>query len=122
VVFLAVGYVTLVVGTVKNGGSRPRTALTLLIASNVSFWVSLGLAVIRMKVFGPSLLGGVDAFAGPAALWLYVLPTFILYEAIVFLSGIVANRDRAMAAIGLLAAIAQVLVTMRVVYRMVQGV
>jgi hypothetical protein len=50
------------------------------------------------------------------------LLTFLLYEAVVFLWGIVANRERAMAAIGLVAAIAQVLVTIRVVYRMVQGV
>jgi hypothetical protein len=122
VAFLAVGYATLIVATVKSGGSRPGTALTLLIASNVSFWFSLGLAVIRIKVVGPSLLGGVDAFAGPAALWLYLLPTIILYEAIVFLRGVVANRERTVAAIGLIAAVVQVLVTLRFVYRMVQGV
>jgi len=37
VAFLVMGYVTLIVATVKNGGLRPGTALTLLIASNVSF-------------------------------------------------------------------------------------
>jgi hypothetical protein len=122
VAFLAVGYVTLIVATVKNGGLRPGTALTLLIASNVSFWLSYGLWLIRLKFAGPSPKSGIEAFAGPVALWLIVLLTFLLYEAVVFLRGIVADRDRAMAAIGLVAAIAQVLVTIRVVYRMVQGV
>ena len=122
VAFLVAGSVILIVATVKSGSSRPGIALTLLIASNASFWLSYGLWLIRLKFAGPSPKSGIEAFAGPVALWLIVLLTFLLYEAVVFLWGIVANRERAMAAIGLVAAIAQVLVTIRVVYRMVQGV
>ena len=122
VAFLAAGYVTLIVATVKNGGLRPRTALTLLIASNVSFWLSYGLWLIRLKFAGPSPESGIEAFAGPVALWLILFLTFLLYEAVVFLKGLATNQERTTAVIGLVAAIAQVLVTIRVVYRMVQGV
>jgi len=36
------GYATLIVATVKSGGSRPGTALMLLAASNASFWLVMG--------------------------------------------------------------------------------
>lgn len=121
-VFLALGFVSFIVATVKNGGSKPETALALLIATNLSFWLSLGLAIVRMSIAGPSVLGGVDAFAGPAALWLYLLPPLILYEAVVFLKSLTANQERTTAVVGLVAVAAQVAVTMRFVYGMVQGV
>lgn len=121
-VFLGIGYVTFIVATIRNGASKPRTALTLLVASNVSFWLSFGLCLIRMKFVGPSVLGGVDAFAGPAALWVFLLPTFILYEAVVFLRGLAANKERKTAAIGLVACAVQVLITFRTAYGLVQGV
>jgi hypothetical protein len=122
VAFLVAGCVILVVATAKNGGSRPVTALTLLIATNVSFWLSYVLWLVRLKFWGPSPKLGIETFAGPVALWLILFLAFLLYEGVVFLRGLAANRERAAAAIGLVAAIAQVLVTMRVVYRMVQGV
>lgn len=122
VAFLVVGYVTLIVATVKNGGLRPGTALTLLIASNVSFWLSYGLWLIRLKFAGPSPKSGIEAFAGPVALWLILLLTFLLYEAVVFLRGLATNQERTTAAIGLVASAGQVLVTLRTVYGLVQGV
>jgi hypothetical protein len=122
VAFLLAGFVILVVATVKNGGSKPGTALTLLIASNVSFWLSYALWLLRLKFWGPSPKLGIETFAGPVALWLILLLAFFLYEGVVFLRGLAANHERITAAIGLVAAIAQVLITIRVVYRMVQGV
>lgn len=122
VAFLAVGYVTLIVATVKNGGLSPRTALMLLIASNVSFWLSYGLWLIRLKFAGPSPKSGIEAFAGPVALWLILLLTFLLYETVVFVRGIATNQERTTAAFGLVASVAQVLVTLRTVYGLVQGV
>ena len=122
VAFLAVGCVILIVATVKNGGSRPEIALTLLIASNTSFWLGYGLWLIRLKLAGPSPKSGIETFAGPVALWLIILLAFSLYEAVVFLRGLAVNQERTTAAMGLLAGVVQVLVTMRVVYRMVQGV
>jgi hypothetical protein len=120
--FLAAGYVILIVATVKNGASRPGTALMLLIASNVSFWLSFGLCLIRLKFVGPSPESGIDPFAGPVALWLYLLPTFILYEAVVFLRGLAVNQERKVAAVGLVACVVQVLLTLRTIYDLVQGV
>jgi hypothetical protein len=122
VAFLVAGCVILIVATVKNGGSRPRTALTLLVASNVSFWLSYALWLLRLKFWGPSPKLGIETFAGPVALWLLFFLGFLLYEAVIFLRGLAANQERTTAAIGLVAAIAQVLVTIRIIYRMVQGV
>jgi len=119
---LVAGYATLIVATVKSGGSRPGTALMLLAASNVSFWFSYGLWLIRLKFAGPSPKSGIEVFAGPVAFWLILLLTFLAYESVVFLRGVVANRERTVAAMGLVAAVVQVLVTLRFVYRMVQGV
>jgi hypothetical protein len=120
--FLVAGSVILIVATLKSGGSKPGTALTLLAASNISFWLSYGLWLIRLKFAGPSPKSGIETFAGPVALWLILLLAFLLYEAVIFLRGLVTNQERTTAAIGLIAAIAQVLITIRVVYRMVQGV
>ncbi len=122
VAFLVAGSAILIVATVKSGGSKPGTALTLLIASNVSFWLSYALWLIRLKFAGPSPESGIETFAGPVALWLILLLAFLLYEAVIFLRGLAATQERTTAAIGLIVAIAQVLVTIRVVYRMVQGV
>jgi hypothetical protein len=94
----------------------------LLIASNVSFWLSYGLWLIRLKFAGPSPKSGIEAFAGPVALWLILLLTFLLYEAVVFLRGLATNQERTTAAFGLVASVAQVLVTLRTVYGLVQGV
>jgi len=122
VVFLVVGYAIFILATFKNGGSKPGTALILLIFSNASFWLSYGLWHVRLKFAGPSPESGVDAFAGPVALWLILLLTFLLYEAVVFFRGLAVNQERATAAIGLAAAAAQVLVTLRTAYSLVQGV
>lgn len=122
VAFLVGGYVVLIVATMKNGGARPGTALTLLVASNLSFWLSYGLWLFRLKFMGASPLSGIEAFAGPVALWLVLLLTFLLYEAVVFVRGLAVNQERATAAVGLVASAAQVLITLRMAYVLVQGV
>ena len=120
--FLAVGIGILIVATVKNGSSRPRTALTLLIASNASFWLSYGLWLIRSKFLGPSPEAGIDPFAGSVAFWLILLLMSLLYEAVVFLRGLAINQERTTAVVGLLASAVQVLVTLRTIYGLVEGV
>ena len=122
VVFLLAGYVALIVATVKNGGTRPSTALSLLVASNLSFWLSYVLWLLRMKFFGPSPESGIETFAGPVALWLVLLVTFLLYEAVVFVRGLAVNQERTTAAVGLVASAAQVLITLLMAYVLVQGV
>ena len=121
-VFLIAGYAVLIVATLKTGGSKPGTALTLLLATNASFWLSYVLWLARLKWAGPSPQSGVDAFAGPVALWLILLLTLLLYEVTVFVRGFAANQERGIAVAGLVAAAAQVLITLRVAYNMVQGV
>ena len=120
--FLMVGYLTLIVATVTNGSSLPGTALKLLVASNISFWLGYGFWLIRLRVVGPSPRAGTEAFAGPVAVWLVLLITFIIYELIIFIRGFSANRERKTAAIGLVASVVQVLVTLRTAYGLVQGV
>ncbi len=120
--FMLGGSVIFVVATVKSGVRQPKTALTLLIASNVSMWLSYALWVARMKLVGPSPPSGIDCYAGPIALWLFLLVAFLIYEAVIFLWGILINRERAVAALGLVGAILQVSTTIRVVYNMVGGV
>lgn len=122
VAFLAVGYVVLIMAAVRNGGARPSTALTLLVASNFSFWLSYGLWLLRLKSIGPSPKSGIEAFAGPVALWLVLLLTFLLYEGVVFVRGLAVNQERTTATVGLIASVAQVLVTLRMAYVLVQGV
>ena len=122
VVFLAVGGAILILATVKSGGSKPGTALTLLVASNASFWLSYGLWLTRLRFAGPSPKTGIEAFAGPVALWVIILLPFLLYEGVVFLRGLVAKKERATAAIGLVASAAQILITLRIAYGLVRGV
>lgn len=122
VAFFVAGSGVLTVAIFKSGSSRPQTALALLIATNASFWLSYALWLMRMEVTGPSPSSGIESFAGPVALWLILFTVFLLYEAVIFIKGIVANQERRAAAIGLVAIVAQVLVTIRIVYSMVQGV
>lgn len=120
--FLAVGYGIMIIATVQSGGGRPSTALTLLVASNLSFWLSYGLWLLRLQFIGPSPESGIDAFAGPVSVWLYLLPTFLLYEGVVFVRGFAMNQERRTAAVGLAASVVQVLITLRVAYTLVQGI
>lgn len=120
--FFAVGFVFLIIATVKNGGGRPVTALMLLVASNLSFWLSYALWILRLKFIGASPKVGIDAFAGPLALWLVLLLAFLLYQAVVFVRGLAVNQERTIAAVGLAASAAQVLVTLRMAYVLVQGI
>ena len=122
VAFLAVGYAILIFATVNSGGSKPGTALKLLVASNASFWLSYGLWLTRLRFAGPSPKTGIEAFAGPVALWVIILLPFLLYEGVVFLRGLVAKKERATAAIGLVASAAQILITLRIAYGLVRGV
>jgi hypothetical protein len=114
--FMIVGYATLIVAAVKNGASKPRTALTLLIVSNVAYWCSYGLFRTRLAFTRPVHLPSTDAFERPVALWGLTLVTFLAYELFIFVWALVAKRDRAIAALGLGAFVAQVLLTLMNAY------
>lgn len=51
-----------------------------------------------------------------------VLVTSVIYEVVVFLKGVVANLDRGVAAVGLVAVVVQMVLTVRSIYLMIQGV
>ena len=119
---IASGYLLLVIATVKYEFTNPRTALLLLLVSNLSFWFSYGLWWLRPKLLGLAPEKGIDPFAGPLSLWLIVLLTFLVYEVAVFVTGMAANRQRVLAAIGLAAVVAQALITLRTIYVMANGV
>lgn len=120
--FVAAGYLLLITATVKYDFTKPKTALLLLIVSNLSFWLSYGLWLMRSRIVGQPPKEGIDPFAGPVSLWLVIFLTFVLYEAAIFLMGITVNRERSVAAVGLAAIVVQILVTMRTIYVMIQGV
>lgn len=122
IAFLFVGYGTFISAIFKNGWSKPETAMSLLLASNISFWASCGLYILRLKVIEPSPEEGIDAFAGPVAFWLILLVPFLLYEMFIFLRAIPANKSRTVAVIGLAACFVQVFVTLRMIYGFIQGV
>ena len=120
--FIASGYLLFVVATVKLEFTNPRTALILLLVSNLSFWTSYVLWLVRPKLTGLEPETGIDPFAGPLSLWLIALFTFLLYEAAVFVAAVAVNRQRVLSAIGLTAVAAQVLITLRTIYVQVNGV
>jgi len=120
--FIASGYLLFVVATVKLEFMNPGTALLLLVVSNLSFWSSYVLWLVRPKLTGLVPETGIDPFAGPLSLWLILLLTFLVYEVAVFATGVAANRQRVLSVIGLAAVVAQVLITLRTIYIQVNGV
>ncbi len=121
-VFLGAGFVILVTATVWQGGSKPAAALVLLISTNLSFWLSYGLWRLRLKYVGPSPNQGIDVFAGPVALWSFVLLACLLYEVVVFVRALAKGQQRMAAVAGLLAWVIQVLITLGTVWGLLEGV
>jgi hypothetical protein len=123
VAYMAVGCLLLVTAAVRHEFTKPKTALLLLIMSNLSFWLSFALWRMRDTLVGPMpRYSGIDPFVGPLVIWLAVLLVLATYETVVFAIGVIANRNRTLAAIGLVAVVVQVLVSVRSIYLMIQGV
>jgi hypothetical protein len=121
-VFMAGGSLLLVTVCAKDQFTAPRTALLLLFVSNASFWLSYALWSLRPKLGGPPPTEGIDPFAGPVSFWLLLFLAFLIYETAVFVVGLTANRQRGLAVVGIVAVLAQVMVTMRTIYTMIKGV
>jgi hypothetical protein len=120
---MAVGCLSLVTAAFRQEFTRPKTALLLLIVSNLSFWLSFALWRMRDTLVGPMpRYSGIDPFVGPLVIWLAVLVLMATYQTVVFAVGVIANRNRTVAAIGLAAVVVQVLVSVRHIYLMIQGV
>jgi hypothetical protein len=121
-VLMAAGCLLLLIATAQKGVSKPESALLLLTSSNLSFWLSYGLWLLRPKLMGPPPTEGIDPFAGPVAFWLLILVTFAIYEAATFLVGMTRLQQRKIASVGFAAVVLQALATMRMVYKMVEGI
>lgn len=118
--FVLLGVAMMVAGCWFNGFLHTETGLLLLAASNAAFWVSFLLWQIFRRSGGSN--EGIDPYAGLIALWLILLTVFVLYEALVFLKGLMNETDRRLSTIGLALLVAQILVTMRYMYWMIKGV
>jgi hypothetical protein len=102
--------------------TKPKTALLLLVITNLSFWLSVMFWIMRDRLIGLPHQTAIDPFVGPQLLWLLLFLIFVPYEVVVFLAGMIANRERKLAAIGATGVVAQVLITGRSIYLMLQGV
>lgn len=122
VALMAGGSALLVTACARHEFTAPKTALLLLLVSNAAFWLSYALWSWRSKFGATPPREGIDPFAGPVSLWLVLFLAFLVYEAAVFVVGLTANRQRGLAGAGLVAVVAQVLVTMRTIYAMIKGV
>ena len=115
-----VGVAMMAAGCWLNGLLRPETGLLLLIGSNAAFWLSF---LLWQVLRGNRVLSeGIDPYAGLVAFWLILLSSFVLYEAVVFLKGLMNEADRRLGGIGLVLLLVQIPVTIRHMYRMVEGV
>ena len=117
---MTVGTVLLIIATVKRGVTKPRTALQLLIISNLSFWLAIALLPVRNRLFGAPPIG-VHPFDGPLALWSLVFIVLVIYEVAIFLRGLLVKGDRLMAIVGLAAVVVQGAITLRSIYMWIQG-
>jgi len=102
-----------------SGVSRPVTALTLMLVTNVSFWLSYGL----WRAVRPQIVQvGIDPFSAAISLWLLVFLGCALYECVVLVWGLSDRQQRQLSMIGLAGTAIQVPVTIRLIYGMIQGV
>jgi hypothetical protein len=119
---LAIGFAIMIAATIKSRSFGPWSALWLLAASNLSFWSCYGLWHVRLRfIDGPSMTG-IDPFAGTLALWCIFLFVFMLYECVILLWAIFMNRQRIPALVIMVAALAQIPLTLKFAWEMVQGV
>ena len=119
---MAVGCVLIIIATVKLKVTKPKKALLLLVISSLTFWLSFVLWLIRDRLFGPlQPFSGEDPFGLQLALWSVVLIPLVIYEVAVFLWGVIANRERRLAAIGLVAVAAQAVPIFSYIYLWAQA-
>ena len=77
---LIMGALAIGTATVRNGISRPQSALLLLATQMQLFWLSYGPWHLRLKAAGPSPRQGIETFAGGLAEWVILLVAFSVYE------------------------------------------
>jgi hypothetical protein len=99
-----------------------QSALLLFGASNAGFWLSFGLWQLRLRIAGSFGQRGIDPFSGALAEWVTLFLLFSIYEAGLCLWGAFSGRQRVMALLGLLALLIQTATSVRLAYRLIQGV
>jgi hypothetical protein len=114
---MGAGCVLFIIATVEHGVTKPRTALLLLIISTITTWLSFALWLIRDRLLGPlPPFSGEDPFGIELALWCLLLIPVAIYEVVVFLWGLIANRERRAAAVGLAAVVGQTVPIFGLIY------
>lgn len=119
---IGVGLAFLVAASWVSGGSRPLTAIAMVLATNLAFWMSFGLWRIRPKLIGPTTGIGIDPFGLAVTVWLFVFVGCVIYESIVLIRGLGDGAQRQVSAIGLAGVVLQIPITIRMIYAMIQGV
>ena len=119
---LGVGWLMIMVGLWRHGPSRPSTAVTLLLVTNIAFWVSFGLWRLRPQLIGPLEQPGLDPFSLAVSVWLLAFLASACYEAFILIRGLSQTAERQISYVGLAGVALQVPLTIRVIYSMIQGV
>ncbi len=119
---LMIGAVAFAAAVIRNGGLQMQSALLLFGASNAGFWLSFGLWQLRLRIAGSFGQRGIDPFSGALAEWVTLFLLFSIYEAGLCLWGAFSGRQRVMALLGLLALLIQTATSVRLAYRLIQGV
>ncbi|WP_232298682.1 hypothetical protein [Granulicella tundricola] len=119
---LLVGVLLIVFASLRGGLNQPKRALILIGYCNLAFWLSYVVWMLRLKMVGPSLDIGIDPFAGVLAEWFVLLVLGSAYEVIVFTRGIFSQQQRRIALVGMGVLLIQILTSIQVSYRLLQGV
>lgn len=110
---------------IRAGVGRPATALAILIALNLAYWLSFSLWLLRTAVFHSFAASGEDPFMGAVALWVLIFPAVSIYQVVVFARSVVKDNQgehRTLSIMGLAAVALQVSFTLRMIWDMIQGV
>lgn len=119
---LALGLMCMAAACWLSGVWRPSTAVSLLLVTNATFWLSFAMWRIRPRLIGPTADAGLDPFSLAVSVWLIVFAACLIYEGFVLIRGVSDGTHRRVAVVGLIGAVLQVPTTMRVIFTMLQGV
>ena len=114
------GWTLLLLGLMKSKYGKPLKCLLLVLYSNLAFWGSVILWRFRPTFLSTQVNESIDPFALPLCLWLITFLILSIYEVLIF--GIHLKLCRALCSAGLIGVFLQLLVSVRFIYHLVEGV